>query len=81
MLIKIKRKLKFVRFCWLLKFWIDTEFSGSLYARSCSMVYNVTVLDRLMPLVVKAMHTANTHNVLTDSYLGDVQMCLNGSGS
>ena len=27
----------------------------------------VTVLDRLMPLAVKAMHIANKHNVLPDS--------------
>ena len=33
-----------------------------LHARSCSMVFNVTVRDRLMPLAVKTMHTASTHN-------------------
>ena len=38
------------------------------------MIYNVTVLDRLMPLSVKAMYTANTHNVLTDSSLSDVNV-------
>ena len=33
-----------------------------------------------MAVVVKAMHTTNTHNILLESLLSDVSMCLNGSG-
>ena len=33
-----------------------------------------------MVVVVKAMHTANMHNILLESLLRDVLMCLNGMG-
>ena len=32
-----------------------------------------------MVVAVKAMHIANMHNILLESLLSDVQMCLNGS--
>ena len=35
--------------------------------------------NRLMVVVVKAMHTANMHNILLESLLSDVLMCLNCS--
>ena len=40
---------------------------------------DVRVCYRLMVVVVKAMHTANMHNVLLESLRSDVLMCLNGS--
>ena len=33
-----------------------------------------------MAVVVKAMHTASTHNMLLESMLSDVKICLKGSG-
>lgn len=72
MLIMTKIKFKFVRFCWLSKFWTNNEFSGWLHARSCSMVCDATERDRLMPLEVKAIHKACTHRVWPDSSLSDV---------
>ena len=41
---------------------------------------DATVRDRIMPAAMKATHSASTHNVLSDSSLSDVKMCLNGSG-
>ena len=40
---------------------------------------DVRVCYRLMVVVVKAMHTANMHNILLESLLSDVLVCLNGS--
>ena len=37
------------------------------------------VCYRLMVVVVKAKHTTYMHNILLESLLSDVLMCLNGS--
>ena len=50
------------------------------HARSWSMFCDVRVCYRFMTVVVKAMHTTSTHNILLENLLSDVQMCLNGSG-
>ena len=39
----------------------------------------VADLVSLMVVVVKAMHTANMHNILLESLLSNVLMCLNCS--
>ena len=43
------------------------------------MFCDVRVCYRLMVVVVKAMHTANMHNHLLESFPSDVLMCLNCS--
>ena len=48
------------------------EFSECFHARSWSMFCDVRVCYRLMAVVVKAMHTASTHNILLESLLSDV---------
>ena len=41
---------------------------------------DIRVCNRFMTVIVKAMHTTSTHNILLENSLSDVQMCLNGSG-
>ena len=43
------------------------------------MFCDVRVCYRLMVVVLKAGHTSNEHNILLESLLSDVLMCLNGS--
>ena len=56
-------KIKFVRFCWLSKYWTKNEFSECFHARSWSLFCHVRVCYRLMAVVVKAMHTASKHSI------------------
>ena len=42
------------------------------------MFCDARVCYRLMVVVLKAMHTANMHNILLESLLRDVLMCFNG---
>ena len=75
-----EKKIKFVRFCWLSKCWTKTELSECFHARSWLMFCDVRVCYRLMAVVIKPMHTTSRHNILLESLLSDVWMCLNGSG-
>ena len=72
MLVMAKKKVKFDRICCLSKCWTNNEFHECLHARSWSMFCDVRVCYRLMVVAVKAMHTANMHNILLESLLGDV---------
>ena len=80
MLVMAKKKFKFVRLCWLSKWWTNSEFSKCLHARSWSMFFDVRVCYRLLMVVAKAMHASITHNILLESLLSDVEICLNSSG-
>ena len=77
MLVMTKKKFKFDRLGWLSKCWTKNEISECLHPRSWLMFCDVRVCYRLMVVVVKAMHTANMHNILLESLLSDVLMCLN----
>ena len=44
------------------------------------LFFGARVCYRLMAVVVKAMHTISTHNILLDSLSSDVKMCMKGSG-
>ena len=51
---------------------LKMNFSECFHARSLSMFCDVRVCYRLMAVVVKAMHTTSTHNILLKSLFSDV---------
>ena len=79
MLVMTKKKFKFDRLCLISICCTKNEFSECLHPRSWPMFCDVRVCYRLMVVVVKAMHTANMHNILLENLLSDVLMCLNRS--
>ena len=67
-----KNETNFVRFCWLSKCRTKNEFSECFHAHSWTMFCDVWVCYRLIAVVVKAMPTTSTHNILLESLLSDV---------
>ena len=68
----MKKEFKFDWLCLLSKCWTSNEFSVCLHALSWSIICDVRVCYRLMVVAVKAMHTANMHNILLESLHSDV---------